>query len=190
MALTYSDTVSALYGDREFSVAEFSRAINSPRASRTLSELKRRGVVARVGRGRYRCLGPSEKPDLRAAEYRRVRGIARALPYRFAWTGPSAVEVWTDGRYSAPPSLALSELHIAVEATDVGPTLRYLRSHGISLGGRKRTGTVVRLHSVSKLRCVIKGHEPVVPRRAVDEFIRAHPDVFGGARAWLDDRPR
>lgn len=188
MALTYSDVVSALYGDREFTSVEFGRATNSPRASRTLGELKRRGLIARVGRGRYRCLSPSERPDLRGAEYRRVRAITQNVPCRFAWFGPSAVEVWTDGRYSVSPSLSLNELHIAVQTKNEARVTAYLKSHGVSTSERRRVGTVVRVYPTPDLRVIFKSKEPVIPRSAVEEFIRSHAGLFGGASAWLDDR--
>jgi len=63
MALTYENIGTRFFGDREFSTGEFARRIGTPRAAKTLGELKRRGVVARTGRGRYRFLRRSERPD-------------------------------------------------------------------------------------------------------------------------------
>lgn len=190
MSLSYFEVVSALYGTDEFSSGEFRRAVNSPRAARTLGELKRRGLLARVGHGRYRVLSQVERPDPRAAEYRRVWGVVRTLPCRFAWAGPTAIEVWTNGAYHAPPSMALRELHVEVARNDLSDAARYLRRHRVAVASKKRIGSVVHLHPVSSLRVVFRSGEPVISRAAVETFIREHSGLFGAARPWLNDRSR
>ena len=52
----YADAAALLFGAREFSAREFALRTANPRAAKLLSELKRRGLVARVGRGLYRNL--------------------------------------------------------------------------------------------------------------------------------------
>ena len=188
MTLTSFGALAALYGTDEFTTDEVRRATNSPRIARTLSELKRRGLLARLGRARYRVLSPGEGPDLRAIEHRRVWEVVRALPCRFAWAGPTAVEVWTNGRYFAGPSMTLRELHVNVERKDFERAAHHLRRNRVSASLRKRVGTVVRLHPVSFLRPVFKFNEPVIARGAVDEYLRKHPSVFEGAKPWMDDR--
>ena len=62
----YADAAALLFGSREFSTREFALRTANPRAAKLLSELKRRGLVARTGRGLYRNLSPEERPDPRA----------------------------------------------------------------------------------------------------------------------------
>ncbi len=91
MSLTYADAAAFLFGNRPFTVREFASRTGSPRPAKTLSELKCRGLVARVGRGRYRFLEAEERADPRAAEWARARRAILDADLPMAWTGTSAI---------------------------------------------------------------------------------------------------
>ena len=189
MSLSYFDAASSLFGDREFTSREFSRGTGNPRAAKVLSELKHRGLVERLGRGTYRCLGPGERPDLRASEWARVRTIVLSGPEPKAWAGETAVELWTGGRYKLAPSLYSQALHLAIPSGREGVWKEFLSKHGVSTAARKRVGARVALMPRRSLNVRRIEGEPVVPRREVEKLIRDHPALYGGARELLRDRP-
>jgi hypothetical protein len=190
MPITYLDTIDHLYGNREFSSRDFSSRVGNPRAGKLLSDLKRRGYVARTGRGRYRRLEASERPDLRLFEWRRVRDTLLKGPTSKAWAGASAVELWTGGRYRTSPSAFVRFFTLAVPRPSIPAWRKYLRAHGLSLDSRKRIGPRVELIAVDDLKVTFLSGEPVLPRTAVVDFIRAHPGIFANAEELVLDRPR
>lgn len=187
MALTYEDIGTRYFGDREFSSREFGRRVNTPRAAKTLSELKRRGVVARTGRGRYRFLGPAERPDLRSAEWARARAIILSAPFAKAWTGPTAVEIWTRDRYHVSASPYLKVFHVAILPGDRLGWERFLRKSGVATEIRKRVGAVVRLWPMVGLNPETVRGEAVISREATEELIRAEPSTYAGADELIHD---
>lgn len=190
MPITYLDVIDHLYGEGEFTTRDFRVRLANPRAAKTLSELKHRGQLARVGRGRYRRLGPSERPDLRAVEWRRVREAVLRGPSPKAWTGETAVELWSGGRYRVSPSVFARVYSLAVPRSRLKVWRRYLGRLGISVAGRKRIGARVELFPVDSLRVTVLHGEPVVTREAVVKLIRDHPGIFANAEDLVASRPR
>jgi hypothetical protein len=189
VSLTYLDTIDHLYGSREFTSRDFSTRVGNPRAGKLLSDLKRRGYVARTGRGRYRRLEAAERPDLRLFEWRRVHDLLLRGPGPKAWAGASAVEIWTKGRYRTSPSAFVRVFTLAVPRSSIPAWRRFLRAHGMSPDGKKRIGARVELIPVEDLRVTFLSGEPVLRRTAVVEFIRAHPGIFANAGELVVDRP-
>jgi hypothetical protein len=189
MATTYVDVLDQLYGTSEFTVRDFSTRVGNPRAGKLLSDLKSRGYVARVGRGRYRRLGPAERPDLRGPEWRRVRETLLKGPGKKAWTGESAVEVWTGGRYRTSPSTFIRVFTMAVPRGSLWDWDRYLHSKGLSRKSRRRIGTRIELLPVEHVKVTFLGGEPVIPRLDVLKLIRSHPGIFANAEELVLDRP-
>ncbi len=188
MALTYFDAASLSFGRREFTVGEFAARTGSLRAAKILSELKHRGLVNRVGRGRYRCLGPEERPDLRSVNHDRARSVILSAHLPKAWSGPSAVELWTGGRYSVSPSAFIYEFHLTVPAEHIHGWKAFLKSHGIPLKPHKHIG--IRVHLIPRDNwegIIMHEGEPVIPRDEVLRMIRNHPAIYAGAEALLDD---
>lgn len=189
MPLTYGDALHSLFGSKPFTAREFARRANAPRAAKILSELKRRGIVERMGRGTYRCLGPEERPDLRAAEWRRVRNIILEGPSPKAWTGRSAVELWTNGRYRLAPSPFYRVFEVAVPVDRAVDWRNYLADRNVATHSGKRVGARVDLVPVRRVEAVEIGGEPVVPRAAVEAIIVDHPALYAGAKELLLDGP-
>jgi hypothetical protein len=189
MPLTFEEAGALAFGESEFSSSEFGRRLGIDGGAKVLSELKHRGVVARTGRGRYRFLTPSERPDLRSLEWGRVRRILLDGPDPKAWTGSTAVEVWTRGGYVVAPSAFARVFALAVPERSIQLWEKYLRRHGLSVKPRKRVGAQIELVPVRRWRSTTVGGEPVIPRGEVLTLIRGHPSVFAGAEALLVDRP-
>ncbi len=190
MTLTYTDAANSLFGGRPFTSREFARGIGNPRAAKVLSELKHRGLVERLGRGTYRCLSPDARPDLRSAEWNRVRRIVLSGPDPKAWAAETALEYWTDGRYKVAPSLYSRVFSVAVPPNRENLWKDYLSKHGVSTGRGKRVGARVDLIPTSGLNPTLLGDEPVVPRSEVERLIREHPALYANAEVLLLERPR
>lgn len=190
MPTSYLDVIDHLYGSSEFSVRDFSARVGNPRAGKLLSELKARGYVERVSRGRYRRLGPSERPDTRRFEWRRVHNVLRDGPGPKAWTGESAVEVWTEGKYRTSPSAFVRYYTLAVPRGSLPRWDRYLRTRGLSRRSRRRIGPRIDLLPVENMKVTFVDGEPVIPRTDVLKLIRAHPGIFANAEELLRGRRR
>jgi hypothetical protein len=188
MALTYDEAGSLVFGDAEFTTSEFDRRLGVNGGAKVLSELKRRGVVRRMGRGRYRFLSPSERPDLRSVEWDRVRKIILGGPNPKAWTGATAVEVWTRGDYLVSPSAFARVFSLAIPKESLSVWEAYLLKNGLSASPRKRIGARVNLVPVKRLKVSEVGGEPVIPRDEVVALIRDRPSVFAEAEELLVDR--
>jgi hypothetical protein len=186
--VSYLDAIDHLYGTSEFTVRDFSARVANPRAAKLLSDLKARGCVARVGRGRYRRLTPSERPDLREIEWRRIKAILLDGPGTKAWAGESAVELWTDGRYRTSPSVFVRVYTLAVPRTSIRLWDRYLRTKGLTRHSRRRIGPRIELLPVEDLRVTFHAGEPVISRSEVLRLIRSHPAIFANAEELVSDR--
>jgi hypothetical protein len=188
MGLTYLDCIDHLYGTSEFTVRDFAIRVGNPRTGKLVSDLKRRGHLIRVGRGRYRRLSPGERPDLRRFEWERARRMLLDGPGGKAWAGETAVEVWTNGRYRASPSVFTRVYTLAVPKRSLGLWRNYLRKHGISAVGRKRIGVHVELLPTERMRATLVRGEPVITRREVVNLIRAHPGIYANAEDLIVER--
>lgn len=181
MSLTYTDVGTHIFGAREFPASEFARRTGNPRAAKLLSELVVRGVVERTRRGRYRFLGPAERPDLREVEWDRVRKVILSGPEPKAWTGATAVEAWTRGRYVVSPSPYSRIFELAVKEEAVESWRKFLAANRVSVCARKRVGGSVKLHPLATVHRVYVEGEPVIPRRETIALIREHPGVYASA---------
>jgi hypothetical protein len=187
MSLTYDEAGTLAFGDTEFSTSEFDRRLGVEGGAKILSEMKRRGIVSRIGRGRYRFLSPSERPDLRSLEWDRVRRILLEGPNPKAWAGPTAVEVWTGGGYAVSPSAFVRVFSVAIPERSRARWGSYLLKKGISTKPRKRIGARVELLPVRALKFVNVAGEPVIPKNEVVSLIRGSPSIFAGAEELLVD---
>lgn len=191
MSLTYADAAALVFGSKPFTVPEFARRTGSPRAAKTLSELKRRGLVARIGRGRYRYLEAGERADPRAGEWDRARRALLESGLPMAWTGASAVEVWTGHRYYVGPSVFLRLFYVVVPVSSLGAWRTYLRSKRISLSERRSIGARVVLEAVRRMpACETVEGERVITRAAALEVVRANRAAYANADKLFLKGPR
>lgn len=181
MALTYLDVIISRFGENEFSTKELAIITGNPRSAKLLSDMKMKGIVERVGRGKYRVLPLSERPDTRIIEWERVRNVIVNAPWKKAWTGSTAVEVWTNGRYKLSPNPYLRVFHLLILKSELDEWKKYLRRFGISYSGKKRVGSFVDLKCSSKVNSTMVAGEPVIPKDGVLRLIRNHPGIYAGA---------
>lgn len=187
MGLTYLDAACLLFRRSVFTAGDFSRATGNPRGAKVLSEMKSRGLVERVGRGRYRCLGPEERIDRRRGDSRRLRHLLVSAPFEKAWTGPSSLETAAAAGLQAPATSFAPEYHLAVLKKDLRRWRAYLRHHRVALAARKHIGPRVFLRPV-----------PSIPRRNDDDqppaFRAGVPPLVAGrgpsGRGVAGRRPR
>jgi hypothetical protein len=190
MAISYEEIGVHLFGEAEFTSGEFARRVGTPRAAKILSELKHRGIVSRLGRGTYRFLRPVERPDRRSSEWSRTKRVVLAGPSPKAWTGSTAVELWTGHRYTVSPSAFSRIFELAVPSRSVSAWKDYLRGNKVRVDSRKRVGARVELVPVRKVRVAIVDGEPVIPRREVVLLIRTHPAIYANSEELLLDQPK
>ncbi|EQD69513.1 sigma-70 like region 4 HTH domain-containing protein [mine drainage metagenome] len=186
MGLTYLDVIISLFGEEEFTTAEFRAVTGNFRSAKLLSELKMRGVVERIGRGEYRVLPLSKRPDTRIIEWERVRNIITKAPWDKAWAGSTAVEIWTNGRYKISPNPYLRVFHLLVHKSEVEEWKKYLRKSGISYSGKKRVGSFVNLEVTSKINSTLVAGEPVIPKDEVLRIIKNHPGLYADAGELIE----
>jgi len=189
VTITYEEIGAHLFGEAEFTSGEFARRVGTPRAAKILSELKHRGLVSRLGHGTYRFLRPIERPDRRSSEWSRTKRVVLAGPAPKAWTGSTAVEVWTGHRYTVSPSVFYRVFELAVPSRSVSAWKDYLRGNRIAFESRKRVGARVELVPVRTVRAETVEGEPVIPRRDVISLIRAHPAIYANSEELLLDMP-
>lgn len=102
-----------------------------------------------------------------------------------AWTGSTAVELWTDHRYTVSPSAFYRVFELAVPERSVGTWKKYLRDHRVAVDSKKRVGGRVELVPVRSVRAETVNGEPVIPRRDVVSLIREHPGIYANAEDLL-----
>lgn len=179
--MTYSEVISLRFGKSEFSVKDLELATNNARSAKLLSELKTRGIVERIGRGEYRLLDASYRPDIRSIEWNRVRNIIKRAPWSYVYADSSAVEIWTDERYIVSPSPFTRVFFLEVRKTDLAKWKSYFYSHGISIIGKKSVGAFVHLIPRIEFEAIEKDGEYVIPKSEVIKMIRKHPGKYAGA---------
>jgi hypothetical protein len=186
MGLTYLDVIISRFGETEFTTEEFTLLTGSSRSAKLLSELKMKGYVTRVGRGKYKVSPMSERLDTRLIEWERVRNIVLNAPFKKAWTGSTAVEVWTNGRYKISPNPYLRVFHLMIYKSELDEWHRYLMRFGVSYIGKKKIGSFVSLEKSSKFEATMIAGEPVIPRDMVLKLIRSHPGLYEGAEKLIE----
>ena len=186
MGLTYSDAIISLFGENTFTTNELTALTGNTRSAKLLSDLKMKGIVEKMGHGEYRVLPLSERPDMRPIEWERVRNIILRGPWEKAWTGSTAVELWTNGRYRISPNNYLRVFHLLVRTSDLDKWKNYLRRSGVSYSGKKRVGSFVDLICSSKVSSTVVAGEPVIPKDHVLRLIRSHPGLYAGADELIE----
>lgn len=186
MGITYTDILSLHFGNSEFTTDDVRIILRTDRSAKLLSDLKFKGVLERTGKGRYRILAPFERIDNRSFEWKRVERIVNMSPFSFAWSGPSAVERWTNGGYLVAPNPYFRTFHIDVNTKDLEGWKEYLRAHSVPFVGKRRIGALVKLNPKSDLKYVILNDEKVLPKDYTIKMIKEHPGTFAKADELIE----
>jgi len=131
------------FGDHPFTVRRFEATFPASRAYRTLSELRVGGYAERVGRATYRARPPHEWLAAGTTQVTEVEAALSSAELEFAFDGPTAVALWTSGRYLASSAAGFQPPHIVVRKKEAARWVSFLRSRGDRLrppgvGGRAR----------------------------------------------------
>ena len=178
------DRLREAFADAEFTAREASTVLGtSTHATRTLlGELRVKGHLVRVARGRYRVADYANrwKMDQWRVAIRLDQALATSL--QVALDGPDAVAVWTGGRYrlKANPNA----IYVAVAAADEAAYRTHLADAGLEVGDGLRSPHVV-LRVVPAPAFTTMDGTPVLARAAVLELIREYPIAYDGAEQWL-----
>jgi hypothetical protein len=181
VGLTYTDVLSLHFGNSEFTTEDVRILLRNERSAKLLSDLKFKGVIERTGRGKYRLLLPSERIDNRGHEWKRVERIVNSSALEFAWTWSSAVEKWTAGGYIVSPNPYFRTYYIEVNRKDLLKWKEYLKSHFVSIVGKRRIGAVVELVPKDKIEFVILNGEKVISKERTLNMIKEHRGIFAEA---------
>ncbi len=103
---------------REFTVKEFSSTFASPDPNKVLHDMVRKGLLDRIGWGKYRVNSPKEyltKKTNIASSY----DLLKDARMHYALTGPDAVFFWTKGGYQADRFFGFYPIHLKVEKQDL-----------------------------------------------------------------------
>jgi hypothetical protein len=109
-----------------FTVKEFSSTFSSPDPNKVLHDMAERGLLERVGWGRYKVNSPEEYLAKRiniAGSY----GLVKESGMRYAFTGPDAVFFWTRGGYQVDRFFGFYPIHLKVEKRDLNKWKEFFR---------------------------------------------------------------
>ena len=185
MSYLYKDFIKDRFGYEEFTVEEFEFETDNERAGKLLSELKLRGVLEHVGRGKYRLKRTSNRNKL-LNEINHDKKIILNAPFPIAFTGNTAVEIWTGGRYIISPNPFMKVFYVEVRKDDINRFKAYLKNNHISYIINKRVGVYTVLKPVKNIEIEFKDKNPVIPKEKVLNLIREHPALYGEANKLIE----
>ena len=191
--MAYYDLWVVLLGwRREFTVAEFRSMFPSPSPNKVLHDMARKGLLERVGRGRYRVNSPRRYVEVRF-NVRDAYELVRRAGMEYAFTGPDAVFIWTRGGYNVGRFFAYYPIHLKVRKGDLGRWVEFFRSGGrmFHVNGEpvRRTlfGTFYVLYPEERFEAEeVEGYR-VVPLDKVIEFCRRNIYSYEPALEMLDE---
>lgn len=122
---------------REFTTRGFSSVFVSPDPNKVLHDMKRKGLLEKVGWGKYRVSSPGEYLA-KKTDVSRAYELLREADMEYALTGPDSVYFWTKGGYQVDRFFGFYPIHLKVKMSDLEKWKKFL-------GSRKR-----RLHAVGQ----------------------------------------
>ena len=126
--MSYHELWTVLWSwKREFTVREFSSAFTSPDPNKVLHDMARKGLLERVGWGKYRVNSPEEY----LAKRTNITGSYDLLKkpcMRYTLTGPDAVFLWTKGGYQVDRFFGFYPIHLKVEKQELIKWERFFSS--------------------------------------------------------------
>lgn len=191
--MLYSDLWAVLSNWRtEFSSGDFARTFYSPDPNKVLHDMAKKGMLERIGTGRYRVRSGSEYVFMKYNVGKAYEFLSRAeLPY--ALTNVDAVYAWTRGGYNADRFFGFYPVHIKVTRADVPKWRKALADNGwksIMSGERPREtlfGLFFMLYPEEKIKAERVGSLKAVPLDVTVEFCKNNPFTFEPALEMLDE---
>lgn len=177
---------------REFSTGDFVRTFYSPDPNKVLHDMAKKGMLERIGTGKYRVIDSGEYLSERYDSNKAYSFLSSSkLPY--ALTGVDAVYVWTRGGYNVDRFFGFYPIHIKVGKTSVKRWKRLLAERGWKafLSGEKPRETLFGfffiLHPVEKLEAEKVDSLKADSLKDTVEFCRRNVFSFEPALEMLDE---
>jgi len=103
---------------REFTAKEFSSIFVSPDPNKVLHDMTKKGLLERVGWGKYRVNSPEEYLT-KKINVSRAYDFLKEAGMEYALTGPDAVFFWTKGGYQVDRFFGFYPIHLKVKKNDL-----------------------------------------------------------------------
>ena len=103
---------------KEFTLKEFSSTFNSPDANKVLHDMTKKGLLERIGWGKYK-VNSSEEYLAKRTNISGAYDLLKESGMCYALTGPDAVFVWTKGGYQVDRFFGFYPIHLKIAKPDL-----------------------------------------------------------------------
>lgn len=103
---------------KEFTVREFSSVFASPDPNKVLHDMTKKGLLERLGWGRYKVNSPEEYLAGRI-DIPKAYDLLKQADMKYALTGPDAVFFWTKGGYQVDRFFGFYPIHLKVRKSEL-----------------------------------------------------------------------
>jgi hypothetical protein len=176
------------FGDQPFESNYLDWFLSKGMVKKTLHVLEKRRWVQRVRKGSYVCINPEE--IFRSMVQFRVPALLKEAGKKYAYTGASAVEVWTDYSY-IQRSWEHSPYFVKVLRKDLKSWTHYFREHKVNVfvqDAKPAIGEFVVLFPEERLEPEVYGGDPVDKLNEVVRFCERNIDAFEYPLAYLKSK--
>ncbi len=174
--------LNVAFGRAPFTIFEFRANFPSPSPAKVLFDLCRLGFIETGKRGEYNVVSPEERIRRKVEHAEHLFGIPSKAGLPYAYSGDTAISIWTDGGYWAGFTRGFRPFHVEVLRRDVGGWLAFFKSVGAraTIEGSRETlfGVVHVLHPVTRVRAVVRGEVCVIPREKAYEYAASRPYLY------------
>jgi hypothetical protein len=191
--MSYHELWTVLWSwKKEFTVKEFSSTFASPDANKVLHDMAKKGLLARVGWGKYR-VNSSEEYLAKRTNIAGSYDLLKEACMRYALTGPDSVFFWTKGGYQADRFFGFYPIHLKVEKRDLSKWKSFFGSRKqtfcVKENCSKRTlfGVFYVLYSQVDFEVEEVGGFCVSPLREAVEFCQKNIYSYEPALEMLDE---
>ena len=128
--MAYYDLWAVLWSwKREFTVAEFRSTFPSPRPNKVLHDMARKGLLEKVGWGKYRVNSPRRYLEVKF-NVGDAYELVKKAGMDYAFTGPDAVFIWANGGYNVDCFFVFYPIHLKVRKDKLSRWERFFESRG------------------------------------------------------------
>lgn len=128
---------------KEFTAKEFKKRFPSSSPEKVLHDMVKKGLLERVGSGRYRVNSPIEFIT-RKSKISEAYELVKSAKMKYAFTNVDAVFFWTKGGYNVDRSLVFYPIHLKVRKKELKKWQDFLKSNGKEyyINGKSIKGTL------------------------------------------------
>jgi hypothetical protein len=177
---------------KEFTSKEFASTFASPDANKVLHDMTEKGLLERVGWGKYK-VNSSEEYLAKRVNIANSYGLLKQANMRYALTGVDAVFFWTKGGYQVDRFFGFYPIHLKVEKRDLNRWKSFFnsRKERFCIVGQfsRRTlfGVFYALYPEVGFEAEDVGGYCVVPLKETVEFCQKNIYSFEPALEMLDE---